>query len=79
MIQPSLDQPACGAAFTRRGIERYGNRAIGVVVWIDGLRSGKPLPVVNNGLYEGHMRMIALGISYVIDPTPTPTPPPPPT
>lgn len=45
VIQPALDQPACGAAFTRRGIERYGNRAIGVVVWIEGLRTGKPLPV----------------------------------
>jgi hypothetical protein len=44
VFQPSVDQPICGAAFTRRGIERSGNRAIGVVVWIDGLRSGKPLP-----------------------------------
>jgi len=44
VFQPTVDQPVCGAAFTRRGIERAGNRAIGVVVWIDGLRSGKPLP-----------------------------------
>ena len=41
VFQPSVDQPICGAAFTRRGIERSGNRAIGVVVWIDGLRSGR--------------------------------------
>ena len=44
VFQPSVDQLVCGAAFTRRGIERAGNRAIGVVVWIDGLRAGKPLP-----------------------------------
>ena len=44
VFQPSVDQPVCGAAFTRRGIDRVGNRAIGVVVWIDGLRAGKPVP-----------------------------------
>jgi hypothetical protein len=45
VIQPSVDQAVCTVAFTRRGIERLGSRAAGVVVWIDGLRSGKPLPV----------------------------------
>jgi len=45
VVQPPLDQLVCGAAFTRRGIERYANRAVGVVVWIDGIRSGKPLPI----------------------------------
>ena len=45
VLQPPSDQVACGLAFTRRGIERRGNRAAGVVVWIDGLRSGKPLPI----------------------------------
>jgi len=45
VIQPPADQPACGPAFTRRGIERRGNRVVGVVVWIDGLRSGKALPI----------------------------------
>ena len=44
VFQPSVDQPVCGAAFTRRGIDRAGNRLIGVIVWIDGLRAGKPLP-----------------------------------
>jgi hypothetical protein len=44
VFQPSVDQMVCGAAFTRRGIDRAGNRAIGVVVWVDGLRAGKPLP-----------------------------------
>jgi hypothetical protein len=31
--------------FTRRGIDRRGDRLVGVVVWIDGLRSGKPIPI----------------------------------
>jgi len=44
VFQPSVDQPVCGAAFTRRGIDRAGNRLFGVIVWIDGLRAGKPLP-----------------------------------
>lgn len=44
VFQPMVDQPVCGTTFTRRGIERAGKRAIGVVVWIDGLRAGKPLP-----------------------------------
>ena len=45
VFQPAGDPLVCGTGFTRRGIERTGNRAVGVVVWIDGLRSGKPLPV----------------------------------
>jgi hypothetical protein len=45
VIQPGIDQQACGAAFTRVGIEARGNRPAGVIVWIDGLRSGKPLPL----------------------------------
>lgn len=46
VIQPPADLGlVCGGPFTRRGIERNGARAVGVVVWIDGLRSGKPLPI----------------------------------
>ena len=46
VIQPPADLGlVCGGAFTRRGIDRAGARAIGVVVWIEGLRSGKPLPI----------------------------------
>ena len=46
IIQPPAELAlVCGAAFTRRGIEHNGGRAAGVVVWIDGLRSGKPLPI----------------------------------
>lgn len=46
VIQPPAELGlVCGSAFTRRGIERTGARAIGVVVWIEGLRSGKPLPI----------------------------------
>lgn len=44
VIVPSSDQVVCGTLL-RRGIERRGSRAIGVVVWVDGLRSGKPLPL----------------------------------
>jgi hypothetical protein len=45
VVQPTSDQTVCGVSFTRRSVEHRGNRAVGVVVWIDGLRSGKPLPV----------------------------------
>jgi hypothetical protein len=45
VIQPSSDQLICGSGFTRRGIERRGNQVAGVVIWIEGLRSGKPLPL----------------------------------
>lgn len=45
VIQPAIDQQVCGAVFSRQGIERRGARPAGVVVWIDGLRSGKPLPL----------------------------------
>lgn len=42
---PAADQPVCIPTFIRRGIEHRGQRAAGVVVWIDGVSSGKPLPV----------------------------------
>ena len=42
---PSTDQPVCIPTFIRRGIEHRGSRAAGVVVWLDGIRSGKPLSV----------------------------------
>jgi hypothetical protein len=45
VVQPSSDQTVCGTSFTRRSVERRGNQAVGVIVWIDGLRSGKPLPL----------------------------------
>lgn len=44
VIQPTSDSTVC-AAYTRPGIEHRGGFATGVVVWIDGLRSGKPLPI----------------------------------
>jgi hypothetical protein len=44
VVQPNSDQAVCGVSITRRSLERRGNRAVGVVVWIDGIRSGKPLP-----------------------------------
>ena len=42
---PVSDQPVCIPTLIRRGIEHRGARAVGVVVWIDGIRSGKPLPI----------------------------------
>jgi hypothetical protein len=45
VVQPTADPQVCGARLVRRGIDRRGDRAIGVVVWLDGLRSGKPLPL----------------------------------
>lgn len=42
---PTTDQPVCIPTFIRRGIEHRGPRAAGVVVWIDGIHSGKPLPL----------------------------------
>lgn len=45
VVQPTLDQTVCGTSFTRRGVARQGTRAAGVVVWLDGIRSGKPLPI----------------------------------
>jgi hypothetical protein len=44
LIQPPIEQAPCGP-ITRRGIERFGFTAVGVVVWLEGLRSGKPLPI----------------------------------
>jgi hypothetical protein len=44
LIQPTVDQAPCGP-IARRGIERFGFTAVGVVVWVEGLRSGKPLPI----------------------------------
>ena len=45
VIQPTSDHPVCGTGFTRRGVQRRGAQAAGVVVWIEGIRSGKPLPL----------------------------------
>ena len=42
---PATDQPICIPTLIRRGIEHRGQRAAGVVVWIDGINSGKALPV----------------------------------
>jgi hypothetical protein len=45
VVQPTSDQTVCGTSFTRRSVERRGNQAVGVIVWIDGLRAGKPIPL----------------------------------
>lgn len=45
VFQPSVDQLVCGTSFTRKGLDVRGNRVANVVVWIDGIRSGKALPL----------------------------------
>jgi hypothetical protein len=45
VIQPPPELAPVCFAFTQRRIDRSGSRVAGVVVWIEGLRSGKPLPV----------------------------------
>src|SRR5688500_20365174 len=35
VIHPAADQVVCGSGFTRRGIERRGAQAAGVIVWIE--------------------------------------------
>ena len=37
VVQPASDQAVCGVSITHRSLERRGNRAVGVVVWIDGI------------------------------------------
>ena len=39
VVQPTSDQAVCGVSITHRSLERRGNRAVGVVVWIDGFPS----------------------------------------
>ncbi|HUQ83952.1 MAG TPA: hypothetical protein VM076_22575 [Gemmatimonadaceae bacterium] len=45
VFQPAVDQVVCGTGFTRKGLNTRGNRIANVVVWLDGIRTGKPLPV----------------------------------
>jgi hypothetical protein len=44
VITPISDQRVCGQTVTERPIEVNGKSIAGVVVWLDGLRAGKPLP-----------------------------------
>ena len=45
IVRSASDEAVCGAAFYDVGAERTGNRLGGTVVWLDGIRSGKPLPL----------------------------------
>ena len=45
VFQPAVDQQVCGTGFTQRGVATRGSRVANVVVSIEGLRSGKPLPL----------------------------------
>jgi hypothetical protein len=43
-LRTGRDERACGPSVVERTIERRGDGLGGVVVWVAGLRSGKPLP-----------------------------------
>ena len=45
VVRPTMDQRVCGASFTDRTIVRSGAGLGGVVVWLEQLRAGKPLPL----------------------------------
>jgi hypothetical protein len=45
VVHATIDQDVCGASERVPMVERRGNRLANVVVWLDGVRSGKPLPV----------------------------------
>lgn len=44
-VRPTMDQRVCGASFVDRTIVRRGNGLGGVVVWLEGVGAGKPLPL----------------------------------
>lgn len=44
-ITLSADQPGCGPTITRRSVDNAGTRIAGAVVWVNDIRSGKPLPI----------------------------------
>lgn len=46
MVRPTSDVATCGAELTDAAIDRDGATLSGAVVWLDGVRSGKPLPLV---------------------------------
>jgi hypothetical protein len=46
IVRPTADVTTCGSEFTESTIETSGSSLAGAVVWLDGVRSGKPLPLV---------------------------------
>ena len=46
IVRPTSDVPTCGAEVTDGTIEHDGASLAGAVVWLEGIRAGKPLPFV---------------------------------
>ena len=46
IIHPTSDVTTCGAEVASGAIEHDGSSLAGAVVWLDGVRAGKPLPLV---------------------------------
>lgn len=46
VVHPTSDLTTCGSEFTETTVEHSGKSLAGAVVWLDGVRSGKPLPLV---------------------------------
>ena len=46
LVHPTNDIATCGAELTSATIDHNGPLLSGAVVWLDGIRAGKPLPVV---------------------------------
>ena len=46
IVRPTSDVTTCGAELTDAAIEHDGPSLGGAVVWLEGLRTGKPLPLV---------------------------------
>lgn len=46
LVHPTSDVTTCGTELTSTTIDHDGPRLAGAVVWLDGVRSGKPLPLV---------------------------------
>lgn len=46
LVRPTSDVTTCGAELTNTTIDHNGPLLAGAVVWLDGVRAGKPLPLV---------------------------------
>ena len=46
VVQPTSDVTTCGTELTDGTIEHNGPLLSGAIVWLDGVRAGKPLPLV---------------------------------
>ena len=46
LVHPTSDVPTCGTDLVNTTIDHNGPLLAGAVVWLDGIRAGKPLPLV---------------------------------